>query len=110
MTTDLRTAHWQEIRDTLTGKREQVYLALCTHGPATACELAAAMGWDKTSVRPRLTELCGNYHAVETGERRNGQHVFRALSQAEAHCLWRAANPEPISTFNSRTERQLCFA
>ena len=109
MTTDLRLAHWQEIRDTLTGKRHQVYLALVTHGPATACELAARMGWDKTSVRPRLTELCSNYHATETGMRRNGQHEFRALSQAEAHCLWRHHNPEPVTTTHAR-ERQLCFA
>ncbi len=91
---DLRTAHWQEIRDTVTGKREQVYLALCTHGPCTARELADAMRWDKTSVRPRLTELCDAYHAQATGERRNGEHVFAALSQSEAHLLWESSQPK----------------
>lgn len=92
MSTDLRTAHWHEIRATLHGKREEVYLALYNYGPSTAKELAARMGWDKCSVRPRLTELCAAYHAEATADRRNGEYVHRALSQIEAHTKWEREN------------------
>jgi len=94
MSADLRLANWHEIRASITGKREAVYLALLTHGPCTPKELAAAIGWDKTSVRPRMTELCDAHHAQPTGERRNGEHVFAALSHAEAHLLWQATQPK----------------
>ena len=91
---DMRTAHWNEIRAYVMANREKVYLALLTHGPCTPKELAAHMAWDKTSVRPRITELCEVFHVRATGKRRNSEHEFEALSHAEAHLLWQAAQPK----------------
>jgi len=84
MNTDLRSVHFAEVRERISGNRQAVYWALLHHGPATAKELADAMRWDKTSCRPRLTELCQCFHAIATGERRNSEHVFRALTETEA--------------------------
>jgi len=81
--TDLRVPHFQEIRHTLTGKRLEVYNALARVVSATPTELAGVMGWDKTSVRPRLTELVDMGRAAATGARRNSQHVFIAIHQEE---------------------------
>jgi DNA-binding MarR family transcriptional regulator len=51
-------------------------------GPAsTPTELAGVMGWDKTSVRPRLTELVDMGRATTTGTRRDSQHVFFAITE-----------------------------
>jgi hypothetical protein len=88
MRTDLRLTNWDEIRSSVKGKREKVYLSLLTYGPSTPKELAEKMGWDKCSVRPRISELCAMFHALATNERRNGEHVFAALSHAEAHLVW----------------------
>ncbi len=84
MTTDLRAVHFSEVRERISGNRQAVYAALLIYGPATAKELADAMRRDKTSTRPRLTELCQCFHAIATGERRNSEHVFRALTRIEA--------------------------
>jgi len=81
--TDLRSPHFQEIRHTLKGKRLEVYNALVRVTSATPTELSSIMGWDKTSVRPRLTELVDMGRAAATGTRRNSQHVFIALQQEE---------------------------
>ncbi len=51
---------YERLLPTLNQKEYAVLLALCDHaGPAglTGGELALAMGWDKCSVRPRLTGL-----------------------------------------------------
>jgi len=86
MSTDLRRIHFAEIRDYLQGRRQIVHDRLAIHSPCTAIELAAAMQWDKTSIRPRLTELQQAGLAEPTGERRNCEHVWRwvALATAEA--------------------------
>ncbi len=94
MSTDLRSVHFAEIRSRLTGNRLEVYAAMLEHGPATAKELAERMGWDKCSVRPRLTELRDAFHVVETGERRNSEHVFAALSVAEAEQAFAVAKAQ----------------
>ena len=83
---DLRRIHFAEIRDFLQGRRQIVHDRLAIHSPCTAIELANATGWDKTSIRPRLTELQQAGLAEPNGERRNGEHVWRwvALPTAEA--------------------------
>lgn len=106
MKTDLRSIHWDEVRGHVTSNREKVYLALLNHGPCTAKELAHRIGWDKTSVRPRLTELQELFHARPTGKRRNDEHEFEALSHAEAHLLWQAAQPKP----SNANQPELCLA
>jgi len=91
LTNDLRGIGFAEVRSRITGNRLEVYSRLLAHGPATCTELAAAMGWDKCSVRPRVTELCELAHAVATGNRRNCEHEFVALSAGEAEVLHNAA-------------------
>jgi len=82
--TDLRSVHFSEVRDRIAGNRQIVWASLLRCGPATCTELAAAMHWDKCSVRPRICDLRGAFHVVETGRRRNGEHEFRALTEVEA--------------------------
>lgn len=80
---DLRIEHYREVLPTLTGKRAEVYQNLVAFGPSTPCELAARMGWDKCSVRPRLTELVDMGRAQTTGDRREHQYVFEAVHVTE---------------------------
>lgn len=94
---DLRTANWNEVRAYVAAGRAKVYAALREHGPCTAKELSAHMGWDKTSTRPRICELLQAYHAQPTGERRNGEHVFFALSPEDAHSLWLESQPKIVT-------------
>lgn len=89
---DLRKPHWREIRETLSGKREQIHIWMSIHGPCTAIELAAKINWDKTSVRPRLCELLKAGLVEETGERRNGEHVFSHVPLALAEQRRREAD------------------
>ena len=83
---DLRRAKWQEIWSTVRGDRLAVYDDLLAFGynGCTGSELAGRMGWSVLSVRPRLTELRHLGLAEETGERRNGEHVLRAIDRQEA--------------------------
>ncbi len=85
--TDLRYPHFADVRAALTGNRLAVWDAMLGFGACTGSELAAHIGWTVLSVRPRLTELRAMFHVVETGERRDGEHVFRAVSAAEAMTL-----------------------
>lgn len=91
MTTDLRSVGFDEVRARLTENRLRVYDSLLMRGPSTGSEIAAYMRWTVLSVRPRVTELCECFHAVATGERRNGEHVFRAVQPAEAMAMHEAA-------------------
>ena len=89
--TDLRRPHFEEIASSLTGIRETVWRGLHQHGPCTARELTAAMGWKPekiVTVRARLTELKDSLLMEPTGERRNGEHVFRALTEQQAREKW----------------------
>lgn len=86
-TTDLRSAHWHEVRAKVVGNRLEVYSRLLASGPRTCTELATLMGWDKCSVRPRVTELCELSHAMATGTRRNGEHEFVALTARDAEAM-----------------------
>lgn len=94
MSGDLRAVGFAEVRDRLTGNCLKVHAALSLRGPSTCSELAAAMGWPVTSVRPRVTQLVDLFHAQPTGIRRNHEHEFRALSAAEAKQLHDAAKSE----------------
>ena len=87
MKPDLRSIGWSEVRDRVGGNRALVHAAMLKQGSCTCTELAAAMGWDKTSVRPRVTELIDLYHAVPTGARRNGEYEFVALDTELAERL-----------------------
>lgn len=96
---DLRAIGFSEVRGRITGNRLEVYSRLLAHGPATGSELAAVMGWEVTSVRPRLTELCDLHHATATGKRRMCEREFSALSTPQAEALHesatRRAEPDP---------------
>lgn len=85
--TDLRPIYYREARERLVGNRLAVLQSLRI-GPATGTELAARMGWAVTSVRPRLTELRDLSACTETGTRRNGEHEFRALTDAEIRAAY----------------------
>lgn len=93
---DLRSVGFAEVRERMTGNRLEVHQALLGRGPSTAKELADAMGWDKTSVRPRLCELCQAFHAAPTGARRNHEHEFRALTEEEARIAHARARAEAL--------------
>jgi hypothetical protein len=95
ISTDLRPVGFYEMRERITGNRLEVYARLLDNGPATGSELAAAMGWPVTSVRPRLTELLDLLHAEPTGKRRNSEHEFRALTASQAQAAHAAAFPPP---------------
>lgn len=95
MSTDLRAIGFEEVRGRLTGNRLAVFEALCKRSKGTAIELAEVMGWDKTSVRPRLTELVEMFHARPTGVRRNHEHEFEAIGAEEAKKLHAAAKTQP---------------
>jgi len=83
MTADLRPIYYHEARARLVGNRLAVYMALTEAGPSTPKELAARMGWDVTSVRPRITEMRQIHAVIETGIRRNSEHEFRALTEGQ---------------------------
>jgi len=90
-TVDLRSVGFDEVRARLTANRLVVWEKLVERGPSTGSELAAFMGWSVLSTRPRLCELQDCFHCVATGERRDGEHVFRAVQPAEAMQLHAAA-------------------
>lgn len=94
---DKRLPNWREIRHTLGGKRASVHNALAYYGPRTPKELADDMAWDKTSVRPRLTELLQSGLCRTTG-RRDGEHVYRYVSLAEAEDAARALQENSMQT------------
>lgn len=102
---DLRPIYYSEARSRLIGNRLAVYDQLYNHGPCTAKELASSMQWEVTSVRPRLTELREIHHVAETGDRRNGEHVFRALTASEAEYLIAAEHETQAKTSASQAEK-----
>lgn len=94
MSTDLRAVHYQTVAETLRGKCALVHAALSNLPPQTATGLAEWMKWDKCSVRPRLTQLKAAGLVEATGERKDGEHVFRAVSRQEAAYRIRATEVE----------------
>lgn len=64
-TTDYRDMTWEQVRGHLVEDRLKVYDSLMVWGPCTTRQLAAFMGRDVLSVRPRVTELCQMGFAVE---------------------------------------------
>lgn len=94
MSTDLRSVHYETVRETLTGKCALVHAALSNLPPQTPTELAEWMKWQVTSVRPRLTQLRAAGLVEITGLRRTNEHVVRAISRQEAAFRLRAAEVE----------------
>lgn len=56
-TTDPRDLTWEEIQDSLTGHRGEVWSWLRKRGPATTSQIAEATGIPLLTVRPRVSEL-----------------------------------------------------
>lgn len=81
---DLRTIHWAAIRDRLTKNRAVVYDRARIHSPFVPTELAAAMGWSITSLRPRTTDLYNAGLLETTGARRENQWEMRYVPLAVA--------------------------
>lgn len=86
---DIRNRNWADIAARLDGDRLAVHAALLKAGPHTTRGLAAAMGWDPFSVRPRVTELCqlGLARVVAT---RGREGVYGAVPMAVAEREFRA--------------------
>lgn len=102
MKNDLRLPNYLEILDSLPEKAEQIHKAMEQHGPCTALELSAKINWLVTSVRPRICDLKNKYGLIETtGERRNGEHVFRFVSIEEAQRRARIADQIEFDTAQS---------
>lgn len=80
---DARTATWDEIRSTLTGRRLAAYEAFQLCGPGTTREVAERSGHDILSLRPRATELLQLGFLV-CEEVIDGQGIYRALTEAAA--------------------------
>lgn len=79
---DFRNATFEQIRERLLGDRLAVYHALLSAPrPLTTRELAAAMGRDPFSVRPRVTELCqlGMAEPAGAGGRRGREGRYAAV-------------------------------
>ena len=90
---DYRNATWEDIQGKLEGSRARVYHALILNGPITTRELAARIGIDILTVRPRVTELCQLGFANCTDEEgREGHYVGIPIHLARAN-------------FTSRTKR-----
>ena len=88
MSADLRSVHWSAIRDRLTKNRAVVYDRARIHSPFVPTELATAMGWSITSLRPRTTDLYNAGLLETTGVRRDNQWELKyaplALAEARA--------------------------
>jgi hypothetical protein len=76
-TTSRAAAHKIERSGRAEALRQRVLF--CLRRPATAKEVAALMGEDINSIRPRLTELKQRNLIEWTGVERNGEHVCIAV-------------------------------
>lgn len=96
---DYRNATWEEVIRHLNRDRERVYNALLRFGPITTRGLAAAMGCDILSVRPRVTELfqLGFVLLAEGSESTGREGIYVALSWIDArhHFEARKAQAQP---------------
>ncbi len=90
---DIRDANWAEIEGRLEGDRRAVYDAMRRIGPRTTRVLAALMGWDPFSVRPRVTELC-QLCLARLVERRGREGVYEAVPLAAARAEFEAAKAD----------------
>lgn len=88
---DIRNHNWEQMRDKLfvSELRSRVYHWLLAHPAQTTRQMAAGLGLDLLSVRPRCTELeqSGFIHLVE----RQGHEGIYAARTAEQFATWRAA-------------------
>ena len=78
---DIRDAQFRALDPrALTGLRRRCYYELIERGPATTRALAARLGVDLLSVRPRVTELYQS-GLVACDQVQDHEGVYRALSQ-----------------------------
>jgi predicted transcriptional regulator len=90
----IRDTNFHRLRGSLDFRRAAVLDAI-THAvePRTTRQLAARMGRDVLSIRPRVTELVQVGLVVCTG-RDDGEGLYRAATQAE----WEAWQQAQLST------------
>ena len=79
---DLRDMTWRDLQERVEGERQDVLEALRRMGPRTTRALAAEMGRDILTVRPRVTEL-GQLGAVALVGAEGREGVYRALGVGE---------------------------
>lgn len=84
---EARDAAWERVRWAVRGLREDAWLWLHVHGPATTAELAAGMGTGLLTVRPRVSELVA-MGFVECKEMKGHEGVYRARTAEEARAEW----------------------
>ncbi len=65
------------------GRLRDICLRMLTETPMTAKELAAELEEEITSVRPRLSELKAQGVVIESGIRRERQHVWQKVAGVE---------------------------
>lgn len=109
---DYRNTTWRDVQTYVHADRQHVLDGLRKHGPCTTRELAARMGRDILTIRPRVTELCQLHFVTlvqpEPGPKqprsgRSKEGVYRALSDEEA----RTAFESRQSRFTDIRQRQL---
>jgi sugar-specific transcriptional regulator TrmB len=81
-TTDPRDMTYEEIKATLAGPRERVWLWLLSCGPATTSQVSEGTGIPLLTVRPRVCELAA-LGLVEITGRQRREGVYRALTLEE---------------------------
>ena len=79
---DFRNETWMEVRGRVTERMEACLMGLMMHGPCTTRVLAARMGWDILSVRPRVTDLI-DLGAVDLVGREDNEGVYAARLEGE---------------------------
>lgn len=91
---DYRNTTWDEIQGRLVGERQAIYDGLKQHGPCTTRQLAASLGRDILTVRPRVTELVQLGFAA-CGDEPGHEGIYRAFP------VWHA-----MRAFQERVRRE----
>lgn len=84
--TDPRDFTWDEIRDSLHGKRERIWTWLRSNGPATTTGISTGTEIPLLTVRPRVSELVA-LGWIDCVGRENREGVYHAI--AAETCLSR---------------------
>lgn len=79
--TDPETSHqaWEGVKNKVTKRQAQVVGVLRELGPRTCREIAFRLGLDRDSVSPRIPALREMGLVRDSGERRSGETVWRAI-------------------------------
>jgi len=97
---EIKRLNWSEIRARVTGPRMSVHATLLGMGrSATTREVAEALRWSVLTVRPRVTELI-QLGYVECVGRRDGEGLYRARDEREAHAAHAASLADRITQPN----------